>query len=200
MSETTKPAQTPTAPAAGSVCFTHFNDRSDPPWLAIHRESALKLLSGYSLTDREKTDVFWLMAGYCRLLEEAGLIHSGQTEAEAVSKACGLTPDSSSAPAGLELARCPFCRCNAPHHAQKSGFPVEVWCPSCGARGPERLTAREADEAWNEREEHEVDRLRSALVAARKHILERNGLCRDADTKAAIEITRVLSPNAEMRD
>src|SRR5665647_1604781 len=55
------------------------------------------------------------------------------------------------APALGSVIRCPFCGCNAPHHALRIGFPVSVWCPACGATGPERLTGQEADEAWNTR-------------------------------------------------
>lgn len=55
------------------------------------------------------------------------------------------------APPGSALLPCPFCGCSAPHPALRRGFPVEVWCPNCGARGPERLTGREADEAWSVR-------------------------------------------------
>ena len=73
-----------------AVCFTHYCEYEPEPWLAIHRETALEMLKGYNLTHEQKTDVAWLMAGYCRLLDEAGLIHYGQTEAEAVAKACGL--------------------------------------------------------------------------------------------------------------
>jgi len=73
-----------------AVCFTHYCEYEPEPWLAIHRETALEMLKGYNLTHEQKSDVFWLMAGYCRLLDEAGLIYYGQTEAEAVAKACGL--------------------------------------------------------------------------------------------------------------
>lgn len=54
---------------------------------------------------------------------------------------------------GFVLKRCPFCGCNAPHKALRIGFPVQVLCPSCGALGPEKLTGREADVAWNVRAE-----------------------------------------------
>ena len=39
----------------------------------------------------------------------------------------------------------------------------------------------------------ENERLRGELVTARKHILERNGLCRDADRKAAMRINEALA-------
>lgn len=80
----------PTANHKFPVCFTHYCKREPEPWLAIHRETALEMLKGYNLTHEQKTDVFWLMAGYCRLLDEAGVIHYGQTEGEAIAKACGL--------------------------------------------------------------------------------------------------------------
>jgi hypothetical protein len=77
---------------SGSVCFTHYSAHCFPPWMAIHRESALELLNGYNLTEQEKTDVGHIMAGYCCLLDDAGLIHYGATQDEAVAKACGLIP------------------------------------------------------------------------------------------------------------
>ena len=40
-------------------------------------------LEGYGLTKEQQTDGVMLMAGYCRLIDEAGLIHFGQTEHEA---------------------------------------------------------------------------------------------------------------------
>jgi len=72
-------------------CFTHERSIFDPPWLAIHRESALELLKDYNLTELQKTDTGHLMAGYCNALDYAGLLHYGKTEAEAVAKALGLT-------------------------------------------------------------------------------------------------------------
>ena len=72
------------------LCFTHYCEQEPEPWLAIHREAALKILNCYNLTHKQKTDVFWLTAGYCRLLDESRLIHYGKTKAEAVSRACGL--------------------------------------------------------------------------------------------------------------
>ena len=78
------------AQRTGSACYTHYAARCNPPWIAIHRETALEMLKGYDLTEDEKTNIACLMAGYCGLLEDASLIHYGQTEAEAVAKACGL--------------------------------------------------------------------------------------------------------------
>lgn len=80
------------AARTGSPCFTHHCEHEPEPWLAIHRETALEMLKGHNLTHEQQTDVGWLMAGYCRLLDEAKLIYYGQTEAEAVAKACELLP------------------------------------------------------------------------------------------------------------
>ena len=44
---------------------------------------------------------------------------------------------------------------------------------------------------------HHIERLESALVAARKQLLERNGLDRDGDRKAAIAINVALSSNVK---
>lgn len=67
--------------------LTHFSQHADPQWLAIHRPSALELLKGYDLTESEKDDIAALMLGYCNLLERAGLLHYGATEAEAIESA-----------------------------------------------------------------------------------------------------------------
>jgi hypothetical protein len=88
----TKQPQELSSPAPGSVCFTHYAEHCKPPWLAIHRESAMRILSGYRLTDAQKSDVGHLMAGFCNVLERAGLLYYGDTEGEAVAKACGLIP------------------------------------------------------------------------------------------------------------
>jgi hypothetical protein len=80
--------RTGSAPAtAVPEYFTHFARHAEPQWIAIHRPSALDLLKGYDLTEGEKTDVSLLMLGYCNLLERAGLVHGGATEAEAVASA-----------------------------------------------------------------------------------------------------------------
>lgn len=68
-------------------CLTHHATHCKPEWLAIHRDSAINLLEGYDLTDEQKNDAGALMAGYCRLLEEAGLVHYGGTEQEAIESA-----------------------------------------------------------------------------------------------------------------
>ena len=66
---------------------THYNQHCSPPWLAVDMTAAAKLLEGYDLTEKEKTDLPELMCGYCRLVEEAGLCGYGETEEEAVEAA-----------------------------------------------------------------------------------------------------------------
>lgn len=45
---------------------------------------AAEMLKGYGLTESEKTNLFDMMAGYCRLLDEAGVIADNcKTEYEA---------------------------------------------------------------------------------------------------------------------
>lgn len=68
----------------------HFDAKSYPPWLAIHLESALKVLDGYPVTKRQKKDIGYLMSRYGRLLDDAGLLHYGNTKEEAAAKAVGL--------------------------------------------------------------------------------------------------------------
>jgi len=60
--------------------FTH---KGPDDWMALSMDECCELLKGYDLTEEEKTDGVMLMAGYCRLLDEGGRIHFGQTEHEA---------------------------------------------------------------------------------------------------------------------
>ena len=60
--------------------YTH---KGPEDWMALSMNECCELLKGYNLTDEEKTDGTMLMAGYCRLLDEAGLIHFGTTSHEA---------------------------------------------------------------------------------------------------------------------
>lgn len=48
------------------------------------------------------------------------------------------------------MKRCPFCD-GTPMPASTVGFPVSAHCPNCLATGPEKLTGREADAAWDHR-------------------------------------------------
>lgn len=69
--------------------FTHaiegvFVGKKD--WMAFSVPQCLKNLNGYNLTDEEKKDPISLFAGYCRLMDERGLLTEGhRTEFEAVS-------------------------------------------------------------------------------------------------------------------
>lgn len=57
---------------------------SDQGWMALSMTEAAKMLKGYGLTESEKTNLFDIMAGYCRLLDEAGIIADDcKTEYEA---------------------------------------------------------------------------------------------------------------------
>jgi len=61
--------------------FTHYAEN----WLAIPMNIACKKLEGYNLTDEEKTDGATLMAGYCRLLDDANILTDGHaTEEDAI--------------------------------------------------------------------------------------------------------------------
>jgi len=69
---------------AGSF-LTHYAWYMDKPWIAIHIPSARELLSGYD--DADFSSAYSLMGGYCRLLDDAGLVGEGQTEEEAIRNA-----------------------------------------------------------------------------------------------------------------
>lgn len=56
----------------------------EPPFIAVNMTVSIDKLKGYPLTDDEKTDIAALMAGYCRLVDEAGLIGYGETEFESI--------------------------------------------------------------------------------------------------------------------
>lgn len=60
--------------------YTH---KGPDDWMSLSMNECCELLKGYSLTDAQKTDGAELMAGYCRLIDEAGLVHFGETEHEA---------------------------------------------------------------------------------------------------------------------
>lgn len=65
--------------------FTHLC-RGGGEWLALSMPECCAALSEYGLTEEERTNGVALMAGYCRLLDEAGLVEEGhRTEREAVT-------------------------------------------------------------------------------------------------------------------
>lgn len=66
--------------------FTHRASFTTGNWMALSMPECCEALSGYGLTDEEKTNGVALMAGYCRLLDEAGLVEEGhKTEHAAVT-------------------------------------------------------------------------------------------------------------------
>lgn len=48
------------------------------------------------------------------------------------------------------MTPCPFCKSTDIAPADTIGFPVSSFCRSCHSSGPEKLTANEADDAWNQ--------------------------------------------------
>jgi hypothetical protein len=56
--------------------YTHLC-RGGGDWLALSMSECCAALNDYKLTAEERTDGAALMAGYCRLLDEAGLIEDG---------------------------------------------------------------------------------------------------------------------------
>lgn len=57
-------------------------------WDAMAFDKSVEALSGYNLTEGEKREPVLLIAGYCRLLEEAGLLVTGNTEIDAIRTLC----------------------------------------------------------------------------------------------------------------
>lgn len=57
-------------------------------WLAVAFSTALIELSGYNLTDDEKSGIMALYGGYCRLINEAGWDATGSTEDFACWELC----------------------------------------------------------------------------------------------------------------
>ena len=62
--------------------WTFHTSGMDEPWVAVCLPKAHEALSGYGLSPDELAKPIELFAGYCRLLDEAGLSASGETEAE----------------------------------------------------------------------------------------------------------------------
>lgn len=63
--------------------FTDYCEISS--WMAFSQAKALEALAGYSLTAAQKADPVELFAGYCRLLDDAGMVADCKaTEFEAI--------------------------------------------------------------------------------------------------------------------
>jgi hypothetical protein len=60
----------------------HAPHMEEAPWLAIPMKEARELLAGYDLTEDEKNNLPAMMAGYCLLLDESGMIFEGDSERE----------------------------------------------------------------------------------------------------------------------
>ncbi len=54
--------------------------------------------------------------------------------------------------AGFQFRPCPFCGSTNIKKAARRDFPVWTECLECGTTGPDRITGRDADAAWNKRE------------------------------------------------
>lgn len=68
--------------------WTHKGNSEDYPWSALAYADALKALSGYGLPESVRNDPMQVIAGYCRLLDDCGLLVIGETERDAVWKLC----------------------------------------------------------------------------------------------------------------
>jgi hypothetical protein len=68
---------------AWKVQFRIYTHHGPDDWMALSMNECCHLLEGHRLTEHEQIDGAILMAGYCRLIDEAGLIHFGDTEYEA---------------------------------------------------------------------------------------------------------------------
>lgn len=65
---------------AADIQTHHAEHMDDDPWLAIPMNAAREFLAGYKPTEEETASVPAIMAGYCRLLDEAGMTFTGQTK------------------------------------------------------------------------------------------------------------------------
>lgn len=68
--------------AAYDIQTHHAPHMKQYPWLAIPMAAARHKLAGHGLTEEESGDIAEMMAGYCSLLEEAGLTFLGPTKRE----------------------------------------------------------------------------------------------------------------------
>ena len=68
----------------GFKISTWYAEHVEQPYHAVNMTVAIKKLEGYDLTEEEKTELPALMASYCRLIDDAGLIGFGETEFEAI--------------------------------------------------------------------------------------------------------------------
>ena len=69
----------------GIEVATWYSEGMEAPYMAVNMTHSKKFLEGYNLTEKEKTELPALTAGYCRLLEEYGLTGYGDTELESIT-------------------------------------------------------------------------------------------------------------------
>ena len=68
---------------AKHAIWTHHTAKD---WLALSMTECTAALNGYDLTTEQRTVPIMMLAGYCRLLDDAGMIEQGhETEWEAVT-------------------------------------------------------------------------------------------------------------------
>ena len=67
---------------AADIHTHHAPHMDEDPWLAIPMKYAREILDGYDLTKAEKSYIPCMMAGYCRLLDECGIIFYGDSQRE----------------------------------------------------------------------------------------------------------------------
>lgn len=61
---------------------THHAPDCNPPWIAVPMKAAVDLLAGYKLTEEEKNSLPAIMSGFCRFLDESGMVFDGDSERE----------------------------------------------------------------------------------------------------------------------
>jgi hypothetical protein len=80
------PGQSGTSiPKGADRVQTHYCKGACSEWIAVDMDMARKKLVGYDLTDEEQKDIVELMAGYCQLLDESGLIGYDDTKTLAIA-------------------------------------------------------------------------------------------------------------------
>jgi hypothetical protein len=72
---------------AADIQTHHAPDIEDAPWMAIPMKRAREVLRSYDLTEAEKSSLPYMMVGYCRLLDEAGVTFYGKSEEEVTDAA-----------------------------------------------------------------------------------------------------------------
>jgi hypothetical protein len=68
--------------------LTHYSSHCPAPWIAVDADRACDYIQkmGYTVLPEHRTDIGHLMGDYCAILDCAGLIHEGATEAEVLHR------------------------------------------------------------------------------------------------------------------